>query len=83
MAEKPQFYQEVQWANQIDIREQKLANIVTQLEGIKTELEAIKVEVDADVDATPDMITLATQANNLVNNANYTDFITFINSALA
>ena len=83
MAEKPQFYQEVQWANQIDVREQKLKGVVAQLEGIKTELEDIKVEVDADVGATADMITLANQANSLVNNANYTDFITFMNSALA
>lgn len=82
MAEKPQFYQEVQWANTVDIREQKLKTLVTQLEGIQTELNAVKTEVDADVDATPDMVTLANQAASLVNHANYTTFISWMHTSL-
>lgn len=82
MAEKPQFYQEVQWANKIDTREQKLKAAVVQLEGIKTELDAIKVEVDADTGATADMITLANQAASLVNHTNYTTFISWMHTSL-
>jgi uncharacterized membrane-anchored protein YhcB (DUF1043 family) len=82
MAEKPQFYQEVQWANKIDVREQKLKTNVTQLEGIKTELDAIKAEVDADTGATADMITLANQASSLVNHVNYTTFISWMHTSL-
>ncbi len=82
MAEKPQFYQEVQWANKIDLREQKLKTVVTQLEGIQAELDAIKVEVDADVDATADMITLANQGANLVNHTTYTSFLSFMHTSL-
>jgi len=83
MAEKPQFYQEVQWANTVDTREQKLKSVVKILEDIKVEFEGIKTAVDADAGSTPDMITLANQANNLVNHASYTGFITFMNNALA
>jgi hypothetical protein len=82
MAEKPQFYQEVQWANTVDIREQKLKTLVTQLEGIQTELNTVKAEVDADVDATPDMVTLANQAASLVNHTNYTTFISWMHTSL-
>jgi len=83
MAEKPQFYQEFKWASQIDVREAKLRSVISQLEGIKTDLETIKTEVDADpTPATSDMITLATQANGLVNHATFTGFLSFLHTNL-
>ena len=82
MANKPQFYEEYQWIAAVDQAERQLIGAATQLVSIKTALEKIKIAVDADVDSTPDMITLATQANGLVNNSKYTDFLTFIQNVL-
>lgn len=80
MAEKPQFYQEYKRADVIQTQENRLKNLKAGLQNCKDAIEAIKAEVDADADSTADMVTLATQAYNLVNNATYTDFIAFLDS---
>jgi len=82
MAEKPQFYKEYKWIAAIDGAERQLIGAKTQLASIKTQLEAIKIAVDADAVSTADMVTLASQANSLVNNSKYTDFLTFITNVL-
>ena len=82
MADKPQFYKEFQWVQGVDGAERQLIGIKTKLTMIKSQLEAIKAEVDAEGDSTADMITLANQANSLVNNVKYTDLITFLENNL-
>lgn len=82
MATKPQFYVEYKWIHAIDGAEKQVLNAALQLSSIKTSLENIKADVDADVNATADMVTLAGLGNSLVNNAKYTEFITFIQNNL-
>lgn len=82
MAEKPQFYQEFKWVGAVDQAESQIIGAKTQLVTIKTTLESIKSAVDADADSSADMITLATQANSLVNHAKFVDFLDFIQNTL-
>ena len=48
----------------------------------KTEIENVYAEVNADANADPDLKTLASQANNFVNNVKITDFIAFVTNTL-
>ena len=82
MSDKPQFYKEYQHIASIDQAERRLIGAKTQLSSIKTSLENIKAVVDADQDATADMVTLANQANSLVNNVGGGGFLTFIQNTL-
>ena len=48
----------------------------------KTEIENVYAEVNADANADPDLKTLASQANNFVNNVKITDFIAFVTNTV-
>ena len=82
MADKPQFYEEYQWANRVNDAERRIIRAKNGCVEMKAVLEAIKVEVDADSSASAEMVTLANQGNTLVNNANFTNFINFIQNNL-
>ncbi len=69
-------------AEALNSHERTLVGIATQLRAIKTSIENMKVQVDADSDYTAGDKTLLAQASNLVNNAKYTDFADFIETAL-
>lgn len=72
----------MQMADGLNGAERSLIGIITQLNSIKTTIENMKIEVDADADFPQSDKDFMLQAYNLVNNSNYTDFVTFIQNAL-
>lgn len=72
----------VEWANSLNQSENQIRDAVARLTMIKTQLLALKTEIDADPDAEQTDIDLMAQVENFVNNANWVDFITFVNNAL-
>jgi len=61
---------------------EQVKNAKNVLSSVKTQIEAIKAAVDANASSDADLITLADQANGFVNNAKYTEFITFVTNSL-
>ncbi len=77
-----QGYKDYQREGKIYQAANRVISLKDTLVVIKTEIEAVYTEVDGDASADPDLKTLATQANNFVNNANFTGFITLVENQL-
>lgn len=69
-------------ANSLNEYEATLINIKTRLSMIKTQVEALKTVVDGDSDYPQSDKDFMATANTLVNHANYTGFISFIQAQL-